>query len=174
MRVTLQVDIGVADAVWPAPKRRAYPTLLDFPSPQPLAYAPESVIDEKFEAIVVLADRNSRIKDFFDLRYLATHFEFDWVTLAEAIRRTFERRRTPMPSVTPIGLTDAYWENPSRPAQIRAFARRTGLETAPDPGREIIQSLRAFLLPILENLRHRATIHGNWPPGGPWLARSDI
>jgi hypothetical protein len=66
--------------------------------------------------MVVLGNRNSRIKDFFDLRYLASHFEFDRVTLAEAIQRTFARRRTPIPADEPIALTDAYWKHASRPA----------------------------------------------------------
>ncbi|MGH9318821.1 MAG: nucleotidyl transferase AbiEii/AbiGii toxin family protein, partial [Vicinamibacteria bacterium] len=53
------------------------------------------------------------MKDFFDLHYLASHFEFDRATLSEAVRRTFERRGTPIPSPVPIGLARAYWENSS-------------------------------------------------------------
>lgn len=96
-RLVLQIDMGQGDSVWPAPKRCAYPTLLDFPAPELLAYPREAVVAEKLEAMVVLGDRNSRIKDFFDLHYLATHFEFDRATLAEAVRRTFARRHTPIP-----------------------------------------------------------------------------
>ncbi len=99
-------------------------------------YPREAVVAEKFEALVVLGDRNSRIKDFFDLHHLASQFEFDRETVAEAVRKTFARRRTPIPVEPPIGLTPAYWENPSRPAQVRVFARRAGLavdgDTAPD------------------------------------------
>ena len=57
----------------------------------------EAVVAEKLEAMVVLGDRNSRIKDFFDLHHLASRFQFDRATLAEAVRRTFARRRTPDP-----------------------------------------------------------------------------
>ncbi len=53
------------------------------------------------------------VEDFFDLDYLATHFEFNRATFAEAVRRTFARRRTPMPADAPIGLTLACWENRS-------------------------------------------------------------
>ena len=112
-----------------------YPSLLGFPAPEVLAYPREAVIAEKLEAMIVFGDRNSRIKDFFDLHYLASRFEFDRATLAEAIRRTFERRRTPIPREAPIGLTPLYWQNPSRPAQIRAFARRAGLEVPVRTGR---------------------------------------
>ncbi len=135
-RLDLQVDMGIGDPVWPAPKPTAYPTLLDMPRPSILAYPPEAVIAEKLEAIVVLGDRNSRIRDYFDLDYLARHFTFDRQTLAESIRRTFARRSTPIPSEGPIGLTSAYWDNPSRPPQIKAFARRPTSPSARTQGRK--------------------------------------
>ena len=119
-KLTLQIDMGLGDSVWPAPRRCVYPVLLDFPPPDVLAYPPEAVVAEKLEAMVVLGDRNSRIKDFFDLHHLASRFEFDRATLAEAVNRTFAKRRTPIPDEAPIGLTPAYWANPSRPAQVRA------------------------------------------------------
>jgi hypothetical protein len=70
----------------------SYPALLEFPPPEILAYPREMAVAEKLEALVVLGDRNSRIKDFFDLRHLANRFEFDRATLVESARRTFERR----------------------------------------------------------------------------------
>lgn len=167
-RLTLQIDIGLGDSVWPPPRSCAYPTLLDFPAPTILAYPREAVVAEKLEAMVVLGDRNSRIKDFFDLHHLARRFEFDRATLAEAIRRTFARRKTPIPTEEPIGLTRAYWQNPSRPAQVRAFARRAGLPVATEPSDEIVRTLGSFLLPILDDLRCSARREGTWVPGGPW------
>jgi hypothetical protein len=97
-RLVLQVDMGLGDSVWPEPQRCAYPALLGFPAPEVLAYPREAVVAEKLEAMVMLGDRNSRIKDFFDLHHLANRFEFDRATLAEAVRRTFEQRRTPFPA----------------------------------------------------------------------------
>jgi hypothetical protein len=113
-RLALQIDMGLGDSVWPPPERCSYPTLLDPPAPDVLAYPREAVVAEKLEALVVLGDRNSRFKDFFDLHYLATRFQFDLPTLAEAVRRTFERRNTPIPSDEPIGLTPAYWARATR------------------------------------------------------------
>jgi predicted nucleotidyltransferase component of viral defense system len=167
-RIPLQVDIGVADALWPPAQSHIYPNLLDFPPPEVLTYAPESVIAEKLEAIVALGDRNSRIKDYFDLRYLANRFEFEGAILTESIRRTFQRRRTVIPKEDPFGLTAEYWDNPARIPQIRAFTRRANLEVGPDAGKEILGILRPFLLPILENLREGVKTAGTWPPGGPW------
>jgi predicted nucleotidyltransferase component of viral defense system len=167
-RLMLQIDMGLADAVWPAPTTCAYPTLLDFPSPELLAYPREAVVAEKLEAMVVLGDRNSRIKDFFDLHHLASRFEFDRVTLAEAVRRTFEQRRTPVPEQQPVALTREYWENPSRPAQVRAFARRARIVVPDGFADECARTLDAFLSPLLEDLRRGVRKEGAWQPGGPW------
>jgi len=167
-RLPLQVDMGLGDSVWPEPRPCNFPTLLDFPAPEVLAYPREAVVAEKLEALVFLGDRNSRIKDFFDVHYLAINFEFNRGTLAEAVFPTFERRRTPILTETPIGFTALYWENPSRPAQVQAFARRTGLTLPEDPRREFTALLGAFLLLILEDLRAGAPREGVWPPGGPW------
>lgn len=168
-RLNLQIDIGVGDSVWPAPQTCTYPTLLDLPAPEILAYPREAVVAEKLEAMVVLGDRNSRIKDFFDLHYLANRFTFDRRTLADAVQRTFERRRTPIPAEDPIGLTPAYWDNPSRPAQVRAFARRAGLAVPDKPADTFQRTLHAFLAPILSDLRTKRHNSGRWPPAGPWI-----
>lgn len=167
-RLNLQIDLGIGDAVWPSVQSSAYPVLLDFPAPTVLVYPREAVVAEKLEAMVVLGDRNSRIKDFFDLHYLATHFEFDGPTLIEAVRRTFARRGTPIPAEAPIGLTPAYWDNPTRPAQVQTFARRAGLALPDDPGAEIGGLIQAFLLPVLAALRDGGRSPGTWVAGGPW------
>jgi Nucleotidyl transferase AbiEii toxin, Type IV TA system len=133
-----------------------------------LAYPRDTVIAEKLEAIVVLGVRNSRIKDFFDLYHLAGHFTFDRATLTEAVRRTFARRQTPIPEQTPLGLTRSYWEDPARPPQVKAFAKRAGLDMPGEFAGEIVILLGAFLLPILEDLRSDRTSAGTWNPGGPW------
>jgi len=167
-RLLLQIDMGVGDAVWPTAQTRAYPTLLDLPAPEVLVYPREAVVAEKLEAMVVLGDRNSRIKDFFDLHHLASRFEFDRATLAQAVRRTFARRGTPSPIDDPIGLTIAYWENASRPAQVRAFARRARLDVPTAPAEQLGGVLRTFLLPIIGDLRDNVRPDGTWEPGGPW------
>lgn len=172
-RLVLQIDMGAGDSVWPAPQSCSYPTLLEFPAPRVLAYPREAVIAEKLEAMVVLGDRNSRIKDFFDLHFLASQFEVDRSTLTEAIRRTFERRRTPIPSEPPIGLTRAYWANTSRPAQVSAFARRAGLTVPTDPEQDLGELLGAFLLPVLADLSRGRGESGIWKPGGPWTSNED-
>jgi len=167
-RSTLQVDIGVADAVWPPPSAGPVLCLLGMPEPSVLAYSRDSVVAEKLEAIIVLGDRNSRIKDFFDLEHLAENFAFDRPTLTEAVRRTLERRKTILTDEVPFGLTEAYWDTPGRAVQVRAFARRAGLDVDTEAVKRIPTVLRSFLLPIIEDVHRGRQVHGFWTPPGPW------
>lgn len=164
-RHTLQIDMGLGDVAYPTPVVREFPALLEYAAPRIFAYAPESVVAEKLEAIVVFGDRNSRIKDFFDLQYIADRFEFDLATLSRAVRETFSRRGTPLPTEVPFGLTYAYWRSPERAAHLRAFARRAGIEVESDPGPRVVASLRPFLLPVLENARERGDVASTWRAG---------
>jgi predicted nucleotidyltransferase component of viral defense system len=66
-RIPLQVDVGFGDAVVPAPEEVAFPTLLGMPAPRLRAYRRETVVAEKFEAMVKLGMLNSRMKDFYDV-----------------------------------------------------------------------------------------------------------
>jgi hypothetical protein len=93
--LNLQVDIGFGDAVTPAPVAADFPVLLDSPSPRLRIYPRETVAAEKLEAMVQLGIANSRMKDFFDMRFLAGSFEFDGALLTMAIAATFKRRGTP-------------------------------------------------------------------------------
>ncbi|MFM8764913.1 MAG: nucleotidyl transferase AbiEii/AbiGii toxin family protein, partial [Spartobacteria bacterium] len=83
-RVPIQCDVGFGDAVTPAPEQIEFPALLDFPAPRLRSYPTYTVIAEKLEAIVLLGETNSRMKDFYDLWFLSREFEFDGNTLVAA------------------------------------------------------------------------------------------
>ena len=89
-------------------------------------------------------------------------------SVAARLLNTFARRHTPIPEDAPIALTREYWENPSRPAQVRAFARRAGIAVQDDFADECARVLDAFLAPVLEDLRRGQRSAGTWPPEGPW------
>ena len=160
IRERLQVDIGFGDAVWPQAEEMEYPAVLGDPTPLIRAYRPETVIAEKLEAIVSLGIRNSRIKDFFDIDYLARTERFDRAALVEAVHRTFHRRGTPIPGDPPIGLTPEFWTQPGRDAQVRAFARRARLATTSDSARELGKRVAEFALPILRAASESSTVCG--------------
>ena len=57
---------------------------------------------EKCEAMVQLGERNSRMKDFYDLWYLSHTFDFDGALVTQAITNTFRRRKTALPAEVPV------------------------------------------------------------------------
>jgi hypothetical protein len=105
----MRLDVGFGDIVTPAPKEVEIPTVLaDMKKPCICAYPPETVIAEKYQAMVALGTVNSRMKDFFDLWYIANSMEFEMSLLREAIEKTFNQRDTPLPEQMPIALTSEF------------------------------------------------------------------
>jgi len=127
-RIRLQVDIGFGDTITPKPSKRDIPCVLDFDAPRLSVYPWETVVAEKYQALVDLGMTNSRMKDFFDLRYVAREFGFDGASLAKAIRATFERRRTNIPDSRPVALSDHFCEDAAVRTRWLAFLRRSRLE----------------------------------------------
>ena len=150
-RISIQVDIGFGDAITPTAIEIDYPTLLDAPAPHLRAYPGETVVAEKFEALVTLGVANSRLKDFYDLWVISRTFELRQATLVEAVQRTFERRGTVLPSDTPAGLTDELAE--AWATQWRAFLGRDPMAAAPDAFAATVADLRVFLMPLVAGLR---------------------
>lgn len=161
-RIPIQVDIGFGDAVTPAPVEIDYPTLLDAPAPHLRAYPVETVVAEKFEALVTLGIANSRLKDFYDLWLIAQTFQFRRSALVEAVRRTFERRGTALPVDMPIGLSDEF--TAAWGAQWQTFLGRERMAAAPTVFAAVIAGLRTFLIPLAE----AADVDRIWLPRGPW------
>ncbi len=171
--VPLQIDIGSGDAVWPRPAEVEYPVLLDLPCPRVLAYPRETVVAEKLEAMIVLGILNTRIKDCFDIHYLASHHEFDGETLGKAILAVFARRRTEFPAAEPVALTTEFWTVTERVIHVRAFARRARIDADLASARGLLPLLRSFLMPLLTKLREEGRFWGSWPAGGPWRELRD-
>jgi hypothetical protein len=147
-RMRVQVDVGFGDAVEPAPIEVVLPTLLDMPTARLNAYPVEVSVAEKFEAVVRLGFVNGRLKDYFDLWYIATRLPPDPRRLAEAIRATFDRRGTAIPMGVPPGLSDAYG-NEDRRRQWEVFLDRVLAPEAERPSLDtVIATVRRFLVPV--------------------------
>lgn len=96
VRVPFNVDIGVGDVIVPCAEERAINTQLpDFEAPIIKTYSLESTIAEKFDAILQRFELTGRMKDFYDIYYLARTFDFDGAKLQMAIFETLQRRGTP-------------------------------------------------------------------------------
>ena len=92
-RTPFGIDFGVGDVIVPKQEKRKIPTqLADFDPPTVNTYSLETTVAEKLDAILSLMEFSSRMKDYYDLYYLANKFDFDGATLTEALKRTFENR----------------------------------------------------------------------------------
>jgi hypothetical protein len=123
----------------------AYPSMLAFPAPRLRAYARETVIAEKFQAMVALGRANSRMKDFYDIWILSKSFDFADERLARAIAATFARRATPIPVDPPDALTPAFASDEQKQRQWIAFVK----DVAVNPGKfeDVVVSLAEFIMP---------------------------
>jgi len=143
--------------------------LLGFPLASVRACTPYTTIAEKLEAVVVLGEVNSRIKDYYDLALLPRTLPFDGATLAETIRRTFARRATPVPADIPVGLTDAFAKEPINAGRWMAFLEKGGLLGSNRPHLlEIVREIRGFAGRALVDARDGSDSGVRWAPGGPW------
>lgn len=170
-RLSVQVDIGFGDVIVPEAQDIEYPALLEFPAPRLRAYPRETVVAEKFQAMVRFAALTSRMKDFYDLWAIATIFDFQGPVLAEAIRATFERRQTTLPLATPAALAPEFAEHPTKQAQWQGLLRRTAIAMAPEPLPVVLTKVREFVMPPTAAAAKGVPFEETWPPGGPWTVR---
>ena len=170
-RIAMQIDIGFSDVMTPGPVKISYPSILDHPCADLNAYNCETVIAEKFEAMVKLGTLNSRMKDFFDVWTLSRHFEFNGGELAEAIAKTFAQRATAIVADAVCFSAD-FAADRSKSTQWSAFLRTSRLIDTPTHFPEIIESVRGFLQPVAEKLATGEEFAGTWSPGGPWHKRT--
>ena len=117
------------------------------------AYTPYTTVAEKLEAMVLLGEANSRLKDYHDLALLPRMLEFDGATLVESIRRTFAHRATPIPAEPLEGLSDSYAQDPLNTGRWRAFCEKCGLSISTPDLREIAAQIRRFAEPVLQAAR---------------------
>lgn len=127
-RIPVTIDIAFGDAIADAAQHLEYPTLLDLPAPQVRSYPPASVIAEKFQAMVALGFINGRMKDYYDLWAIPRAIAIAPEDLDAAIRATFERRETAVPSERPPGLSPDMSGDSAKQRQWRAYAASLELE----------------------------------------------
>lgn len=167
-RVSMQVDIGFGDVVTPGVVPVEYPTVLEFPAPKLSGYPKETVVAEKFEAMVKLGLLNTRMKDFYDLWVLSRRFDFAGPVLSAAIARTFSNRKTELAPL-PFALTPAFAADPAKQTQWKGFIKKAKLEGVPDDLAQVTGALGAFLLPVAGPLSAGGTFGLAWLAPGPWV-----
>jgi hypothetical protein len=170
-RLPVQIDIGFGDAVTPNPVETNFPTLLPNPAPRLLSYPRETVIAEKFQAMVQLGIANTRMKDFHDLKTLSELFDFESRPLADAIQRTFERRKTALPvDEAPTALTSEFYANTTKVAQWNAFILKNKLYIQPSSLESVTESIREFVMPLMRTEILNGGRRLRWEPSKSWVA----
>lgn len=143
--ISITIDIGFGDSIEPGLEDLEYPSLLNLPAPKMRAYAQETVIAEKFQAIVMLGNANTRLKDYFDIWLISQNAAFDDDQLAHAIAATFARRKTEIPKDIPDGLDLEFAQDTAKLQQWETFKNSLSI----DPGdlSDIVTELAQFLMP---------------------------
>lgn len=169
-RIRVQVDFGVGDAVEAKPEEIEYPTMLEqLPAPRLRAYPREASVAEKFEAMIKLDTRNSRMKDFHDVWAFSGTFAFDGPLLQKAIAACFQRRATPWTAEAPRVLTTAFYQIPEIETRWRHYLAAGAVLTPPPAQFDIIgERIIHFLGPVRDSIVASESFASMWPAGGPW------
>lgn len=167
-RIPMQVDVAFGDVVFPRPKAVDYPALLDFPKPHLKGYPAESVVAEKFEAMVKLGTLNSRMKDFYDIWLLSRQCDFDGEELAQAIRRTFQHRKTELPLKPPFFAEEIYEKGSDRQTLWAAFLNKLELQHVPENLQTVAQTIEVFLGKPVAFINGQQKTIGDWSVPGSW------
>ena len=159
-RTPFNIDLGVGDVIVPKSEKRKIPTQLDgFTQPEISTYSLESTIAEKFDAIISRFEFTSRMKDFYDIYYLARTFDFDGRKLQEAIFETLQNRgtsydRDTLDSVEGLGIFD------SMNTRWKAFLKK--IKTPELEFEEVLNIIQVFLRPVFEAIVNEQEFFGQW------------
>ena len=166
-RVSIQIDIGFGDVIVPNAGTVSYPAILDFPAPVLKGYTMESTVAEKYQAMVKLGALNSRMKDFYDIWFLSCTFDFKGEILAEAIEKTFEKRKTPV-NMDAALFDPSFGRDGDKNVQWQGFIRKTKLIGVPDSFGVIVAAVKLFLGPLAAAIVERRAFNSIWTAPGPW------
>lgn len=158
-KLRVSIDIAFGDVIFPSSILMEYPTLLDQERPLIRAYTIESVISEKFEAIISLGKANSRMKDFYDIYVLSRSMDFLGETLKTAIKETLDNRKTKMDVI--VAFEFGFCDEPYRKGQWTSFTRAKNIDSLLSFP-EVITQIEAFLYPIIEALRKKTNFQKKW------------
>jgi hypothetical protein len=167
-RIWMQVDIGFGDTIYPKPQIIDYPVILDLPKPRIKGYPMETVVAEKFEAMVKLGVLNSRMKDFYDVWLMIRQFDFEGESLVKALDKTFTHRKTMLPDKPPFFVDSIYETNSDQQELWRGFLNILKAKHAPATLSEVAKLIEAFLEKPVKALAQKKGFDGKWKALGPW------
>ncbi len=158
-KVVVNIDVGFGDVIYPKQVEMEYPTLLNHLPPIIQVYSIESIIAEKFEAIVSLGKANSRMKDFYDIYALSRSSNFDAETLKEAIQETFTNRNTDLHTI--VAFEQGFSSDSYRKGMWTSFLKAKGI-IIPLNFDYVVTNIKSFLTPLIQAIHHETHLKGFW------------
>ena len=166
-RTPFSIDFGVGDVIVPKQEKRHIPTQLpDFESPTVNTYSIETTIAEKLDAILSLMEFSSRMKDYYDIYYIANKFDFDGEVLAEALRKTFTNREHHF-TIEQFKQVMDFGNDVAMQKKWKAFIRK--INTNMDDYSTVLKTIKSFLeQPFSEALGNKkitqkwSAVDGKW------------
>lgn len=142
-RTPFSIDFGVGDVIVPKQKKRKIPTQLsDFTAPVVNTYSLETTIAEKIDAILSLMEFSSRMKDYYDIYYLANKFDFDGEVLTEALKKTFENRGHAF-TIEQFEQVMRFADDSAMQKKWKAFCHK--IDTQTDDFNTVLKTIEMFL-----------------------------
>ena len=142
-RTPFSIDFGVGDVIVPKQEKRQIPTQLpEFESPTVNTYSVETTVAEKLDAILSLMEFSSRMKDYYDIYYLANKFDFDGKVLTEALNKTFENRGHAF-TIEQFEQVMSFADDSAMQKKWKAFCRK--IDTKTDDFGTVLRTIKVFL-----------------------------
>jgi predicted nucleotidyltransferase component of viral defense system len=166
-RTTFGIDFGVGDVIIPRQEKRQIPTQLDdFKAPNINTYSIETTIAEKLDAILSLMEFSSRMKDYYDIYYLANKFNFNGSTLYKALAKTFENRNHSF-SAEQFEQIMTFDADDSMQKKWKVFIKKINTKT--DDFTTVLKTMNAFLsLPYGAAIKNREFIKEWFAADSKW------
>ena len=162
-RTPFNVDMGVGDIIIPSPQKRTIPTQLDdFAAPLVMTYSLESTVAEKFDALLQRLELTSRMKDFYDIYYLSSVFDFDGRKLQQAVYETLTNRGTPYEKDS-LDKVIALSKDPDIQTRWRQYLKRTKLPEL--TLEQVLDGIDAFLRPVWNAIVESGELLKKWSAG---------
>ena len=167
-RTPFSIDFGVGDVIVPKQEKRKIPTQLDdFDSPTVITYSLETTIAEKLDAILDLMEFSSRMKDYYDIYYLANKFDFDGATLTKALKKTFENRGHAF-TVEQFEQVMNFADDSAMQKKWKAFVRKINTKT--DDYSNVLKTIKVFLTkPFIAAVKSKAFTEKWSAANGEWM-----
>jgi predicted nucleotidyltransferase component of viral defense system len=167
-KTPINIDFGVGDVIVPKQEKRKIPTQLsDFEAPVVNTYSVETTVAEKIDAILSLMEFSSRMKDYYDIYYIANRFQFDGATLTEALKKTFENRGHVF-TVEQFEQVIGFENDDTMQKKWKAFCRK--IDTKTDDYSTVLGTIKTFLGKPFEAAVESKTYTGKWAAdGNDWV-----